>query len=67
MRTTNFDSLPDSGFVSDLEVASLLGISRATVWRSARAGRLPKLVKLTARASRMNVGELRRALAAKAA
>ena len=33
-------------FLTDREVAALLGLSKATIWRHAAAGLLPKPVKL---------------------
>jgi predicted DNA-binding transcriptional regulator AlpA len=57
----NFDLLPDSANVHLPTVMGLYGISAATVWRN--SGRsIPKPRKLSARATRWNVGELRKTL-----
>jgi predicted DNA-binding transcriptional regulator AlpA len=59
-----FDALPASAFVQVDTVAGLMGVSRATVWRMVQRGQLPTPKKLSERATRWNVGELRAALAA---
>ena len=63
----NFDDLPDSAEVETSTVRTLVQISNATYWRWVRAGRLPKPIKRGQRTNRTNVGELRAALAARAA
>lgn len=60
---SQFDSLPGSAFVQIQTVAGLVGVSRATVWRMVQRGQLPAPKKLSDRATRWNVGELRVALA----
>lgn len=61
--TSNFDALPDSAQVSARTVANVIGMSEATVWRMAKAGKLtPK--KAGERATRFSVGEVRRLLSA---
>lgn len=57
-----FDSLPDSAFVRDTTVAALRGTSRATVWRHAAAGLIPKPKRLGPNTTAWNVGELRAAM-----
>lgn len=60
---TQFDQLPASAHVKVQTVAKLIGVSRATVWRMVQRGQLPAPKKLSNRATRWNVGELRAALA----
>lgn len=61
--TKNFDDLPDMAMVPARTVAAVIGMSQATVWRMAKAGKLtPK--KTTERATRFNVGEIRKLIAA---
>jgi len=55
----SFDSLPDSAYVRPKTVAELYGISRATVWRWAKSGLLPKPETFSPGAVAFNVGELR--------
>lgn len=59
-----FDSLPDSAHVQVRTVAAVVGVSEATVWRKVKQGTLPAPKKVSARATRWNVGELRQAIAA---
>ena len=59
----NFDQLPDSAQVRLPVVKGLYGCSTATIWRSVKAGIIPKPEKLTPRISSWNVGKLRRARA----
>jgi predicted DNA-binding transcriptional regulator AlpA len=59
-----FDSLPDSAHVQLRIVAAVVGVSESTVWRMVKRETLPKPKKVSQRASRWNVGELRRAIAA---
>jgi predicted DNA-binding transcriptional regulator AlpA len=59
-----FDALPDSAHVQARTVAALVGVSEATVWRMVKRGTLPTPKKFSERATRWNVGELRRAMAA---
>lgn len=63
-RLQQFDSLPDSAHVQLRVVAALVGVSDATVWRMVKRGSLPAPKKVSARATRWNVGELRQTLAA---
>lgn len=60
---TQFDQLPASAHVQVQTVAKLMGVSRATVWRMVQRGQLPAPKKLSNRATRWNVGELRAVLA----
>lgn len=55
----NFDSLPDSANVRVAVVAALAGYSQATVWRKAKAGKLPAPRRVSDRVTVWNVGELR--------
>ncbi|MDP1651769.1 MAG: AlpA family phage regulatory protein [Rhodocyclaceae bacterium] len=55
----NFDSLPDSANVRAPVVAALAGYSQATVWRKAKAGKLPAPRRISDRVTVWNVGELR--------
>lgn len=59
---SQFDSLPASAYVQVQTVAGLVGVSRATIWRMVQRGQLPQPKKLSDRATRWNVGELRAAL-----
>ena len=58
----SFSALPNEAYVAQPTVVGLTATSPATVWRMCRDGRLPQPVKITARAARWNVGELRKAL-----
>lgn len=58
-----FDSLPDGAHVQVRTVAAVVGVSEATVWRMVRRGTLPAPKKVSERATRWNVGDLRQALA----
>ena len=62
----NFDFLPHSAFIRIRVVQGLLACSRATVYRRISDGTLPPLVHPSPGVAAMNVGELRRFLAAKA-
>lgn len=59
-----FDSLPDSANVRQPVVEALFGCTASTVWRWAKAGKLPRPKKLGAGVTAWNVGELRAALRA---
>lgn len=54
----HFASLPDDAGVSDAVVAAVIGVHRASIWRMAQKGALPKPVKL-GRTSRWRVGTIR--------
>ena len=56
-----FDDLPDGALVSVRYAAKVCDVSEATAWRWIAKGVLPKPRKL-AGTSRLNVGELRRAI-----
>jgi len=62
----NFDLLPDSANVRAPVVAALFGFSAATVWRKAKAGKLPAPRRISDRVTVWNVGELRASLNATA-
>ena len=59
---SNFDSLPDSGFVRLPVLLGLLGCSRATIWRWVKSKKVPAPKKLGERIAAWNVGEIRAAL-----
>lgn len=63
----HFDDLPASAQVPARTLASLLDVSEVTVWRWAKAGKLPRPRKLGGNTTRFNVGEVREALAKLAA
>jgi len=63
----NLDAFPDCGFISARSLATLLAVSQVTIWRWAKAGRLPAPRKLGGNTTRFNVGEVREALAKLAA
>ena len=60
----NFDALPDSALIDVATVAALLGCSRNTVWRKARAGELASPIKTGPNSTRWRVGSIRAHLAA---
>ena len=60
---SHFDSLPASGLVDDKTVAGVLGCSRNTVWRKAKAGDIPSPVKVGPKTTRWQVGAIRGYLA----
>ena len=59
----NFDSLPDSAMVDVKTVSAVLGRSESSTWRDARAGKLPRPIKIGPACTRWNVGAIRRHLA----
>ncbi len=63
----NFDALPDSAFVTDIHLASLFQVHRLTIWRWSNSGRLPKPYQLGGNTTRWKAGEVRQAIAQKAA
>lgn len=63
----NFDHLPNSAYVRAATVAGMLDCSLNTVWRYAKTGVIPAPKKIGPALTAFNVGELRRALEAKAA
>lgn len=65
LSVAQFDTLPDSAIIRDRGVAAVLGISRNSVWRWVREGRLPHPVKIGARTTGWKVGDVRAFLAAK--
>lgn len=48
----------NSKFISDHKVAAMFGVSKATVWRWASSGILPKPVKLGPNTTRWRVADL---------
>lgn len=64
LSVAQFDTLPDTAIIRDRGVAAVLSISRNSVWRWSREGRLPRPVKLGQRVSGWRVGDVRAFLAA---
>jgi hypothetical protein len=60
--TQAFDTLPDAAHVPAKTAAAIIGMSEATIWRMARAGRLTGK-KIGQRATRFNVGQIRKIIA----
>lgn len=58
----NFDVMPDTAHLTDKEIASWLGISKATVWRWVSIGTLPQPKRFSARCTRWLCGDVRRAV-----
>lgn len=58
-----FQHLPDQALVRISTVCNVLGLSRASVYRYVKEGRIPAPLKLSPRATRWKVGDLRRATA----
>lgn len=61
----HFDSLPNSAFVREPVVRALFACSSTTIWRGIKQGRIPVAKKLSPNTIGWNVGELRKALAAR--
>lgn len=61
-----FDTLPESANVRLPVVAALCGVSRVTVWRWSKSGRLPTPRRLSEGVTGWNVGDLRQVLARQA-
>ena len=47
-----------ANWLSDLDVAARYGVSRITIWRWARTGRIPQPLKIGPNTSRWNSAEL---------
>jgi predicted DNA-binding transcriptional regulator AlpA len=58
-----FNDLPDEAYVRVDTVATLYSVAPVSIWRWAKAGRIPKPRKLGPQVTAWNVGELRRSLA----
>ena len=68
LELQHFDELPNSGHVRLPVVRGLYGgASASTIWRGVRLGNIPKPVKLSNNLTAWNVGDLRAALARRAA
>ena len=66
--TNNFDALPDSAFVTDINLAAIFQVHRLTIWRWSKVGgQFPKPYRLGGNTTRWKVGEVRQAIAQKAA
>ena len=57
----NFDTLPDTAHMSVKDVAAMLRVSAATVWRMVKAKQLAEPVKLSTRCTRWQAGQVRKA------
>lgn len=58
MSATPNSSLPTPVFCQDKTVAERYGVSRATIWRWAAEGRIPKPIKLSPGCVRWNLKSL---------
>jgi predicted DNA-binding transcriptional regulator AlpA len=64
--TINFDQLPDAALINTKTVAELFGgLSRSTIWRWMKDGRLPEPIRITPGKPLWSVGALRAFLANK--
>ena len=61
----DFSQLPPEAHVRLPVVKALYACSAASVWRGIKTGTIPKPYKLSQRTTCWNVGELKKALAAK--
>lgn len=61
--TKSFDALPDAAHVPAKTAAAIIGMSEASIWRMVKVGKLTAK-KIGERATRFNVGEIRKLLAA---
>ena len=67
LELTHFDQLPDSAHVRLPVVRGLFGnASPPTIYRAIKRGTIPAPVRLSENISAWNVGQLRKALAARA-
>lgn len=55
-------SLPDFALIDVRVVAALRSVSVNQTWRDARAGRIPAPIRLSARATRWKLGDIRKHL-----
>lgn len=62
----DLDALPDSAFVSAADLAAHFRVTVKTIWRWA-GGQLPQPYQLGANTTRWKAGEVRQAIAQKAA
>lgn len=63
----DFDALQDSAFVTAADLVAYFGVSRKTIQRWTDGGQLPQAYQLGANTLRWKVGEVRAAIAQKAA
>lgn len=63
----NLDALPDGAFVTDLDLAAAFRVHQMTIWKWSKSGQLPKPYRLGGNTTRWKVGEVRLAIAQKAA
>ena len=57
---SNFDDLPDSGFVRQAQlVPHVVPFSPATLWRKCKSGEFPRPIKLSDRVTAWRVGDVR--------
>lgn len=59
---SRFDTASNSAHIPARAAAEILGVSEATIWRMAKAGKLTAK-KIGERATRFNVGEIRKLIA----
>lgn len=60
--TKSFDALPDAAHVPAKTAAAIIGMSEASIWRMVKARKLTAK-KIGERATRFNVGEIRKLVA----
>lgn len=63
---SNFQNLPDSGFIRLHTVKRLYGVSSATIWRWTKASKIPAPVQLSEGCTAWSVKAIRADLALKA-
>ena len=63
----NFDALPDGAFITDIDLAAVFQVHRLTIWKWSKSEQLPKPYRLGGNTTRWKVGEVRQAIARKAA
>jgi len=60
LPAASFDALPDTGYLRQAQlIPHVVPFSSATLWRKCKAGEFPKPVRLSARVTAWNVGEVR--------
>lgn len=50
--------IPTNGYIRPKRLASLLGVSEATIWRKAKNGTLPRPIKLSERVTAFDAVEI---------
>ncbi|MFS7239170.1 helix-turn-helix transcriptional regulator [Serratia proteamaculans] len=51
-------TFPTNGYIRPKRLASLLGVSEATIWRKAKNGTLPRPIKLSERVTAFDAVEI---------